>query len=48
MFRRYKNGILINSEYTHLANSFVSDGFGNRANTFYRLPRAAKSRIAVS
>ena len=37
MFRLYKNGTVINSEYTHFANCFVSDGFNNRANTFYRL-----------
>jgi hypothetical protein len=37
MFRLYKNGTLINSEFTHFANCFVSDGFANRANTFYRL-----------
>jgi hypothetical protein len=37
MFRLYKNGALINSEYTHFANCFVSEGFGSRANTFYRL-----------
>jgi hypothetical protein len=37
MFRLYKNGTLINSEYTHLANTFVSQQFGNRADTFYRL-----------
>jgi hypothetical protein len=37
MFRLYKNGTLINSEYTHFANCFVRETFGNRANTFYRL-----------
>ncbi|MGL5019878.1 MAG: pilus assembly PilX family protein, partial [Luteolibacter sp.] len=36
-FRLYKNGTLINSEYTHFANCFVSDGFAKRADTFYRL-----------
>lgn len=37
MFRLYKNGTLINSEYTHFANAFVKETFANRANTFYRL-----------
>lgn len=51
MFRLYKNGTLINSEYTHLANSFVSDGFGKRANTFYRLnllPKKGSTEIVLA
>ncbi len=36
-FRLYKNGTLINSEYTHLANCFLENQFANRRNTFYRL-----------
>lgn len=37
MFRIYKNGKLINAEYTHIANCFVSTDFANRANTYFRL-----------
>lgn len=37
MFRLYKNGTLINSEYTHFANCFDKAAFTNRGNTFYRL-----------
>ncbi|QTN33921.1 hypothetical protein HZ994_16905 [Akkermansiaceae bacterium] len=51
MFRLYKNGTLINSEYTHFANCFVSDGFGSRANTFYRLnllPEKGSSEIILA
>lgn len=36
-FRLYKNGTLINPNYTHMANCFVQEDFGGRANTFYRL-----------
>jgi hypothetical protein len=36
-FRLYKNGTLINSEYTHLANTFLNSDFNNRKETFYRL-----------
>lgn len=36
-FRLYKNGTLINQEFTHLANTFLENQFANRRNTFYRL-----------
>ncbi len=37
-FRLYKNGTLINSEYTHIANCFLGgSAFNNRKDTFYRL-----------
>jgi hypothetical protein len=37
-FRLYKNGVPINSEYTHIANCFLSGSeFTNRSDTFYRL-----------
>ena len=37
-FRLYKNGRLINSEYTHMANTFLAGAsFNDRKNTFYRL-----------
>ena len=36
-FRLYKNGQLINSEYTHFANTFVSGDFGSRSDNYYRL-----------
>jgi len=36
-FRLYKNGKLINPEYTHLANTFLSTDFNGRAGTYYRL-----------
>jgi hypothetical protein len=51
MFRLYKNGTLINSEYTHFANCFVREAFANRANTFYRLnllPEKGSSEIILS
>ncbi len=51
MFRLYKNGTLINSEYTHFANCFVSEGFGSRANTFYRLnllPEKGSNEIVLA
>ncbi len=37
MFRLYKNGTLINSEYTHFANCFGTSDFGKQGDTFYRL-----------
>ncbi len=37
MFRLYKNGALINSEFTHFANCFGSSDFGKQGDTFYRL-----------
>lgn len=49
-FRLYKNGQLINTEYTHLANSFVSTDMGNRSDTYYRLnllPEQGKSEITL-
>jgi hypothetical protein len=37
-FRLHKNGTLVNSEYTHLANCFLAgSAFTGRKNTFYRL-----------
>lgn len=36
-FRLYKNGRLINREFTHFANTFVSGDFNQRSNTFYKL-----------
>jgi len=36
-FRLYKNGTLINNNYTHMANCFVTEDFGGRSNTYYRL-----------
>lgn len=51
MFRLYKNGTVINSDYTHFANCFVSDGFSNRANTFYRLnllPEKGSNEIVLA
>jgi len=50
-FRLYKNGTLINSEYTHLANTFLSTEMGGRKNTFYRLnllPKAGDSDIKLA
>ncbi len=50
-YRLYKNGTLINSEFTHLANSFASQGFNNRADTFYRLnllPENGSSEILLA
>lgn len=50
-FRLYKNGTLINAEYTHMANSFLESDFGNRANTFYRLnllPPVSQSEIVLA
>ncbi len=49
-FRLYKNGTLINEEYTHLANTFVENQFANRRNTFYRLnllPEENESEIVM-
>lgn len=36
-YRLYKNGTLISQSFTHLANSFVQDGFASRIGTYYRL-----------
>lgn len=36
-FRLYKNGALINANYTHMANCFVTEDFAGRGNTYYRL-----------
>jgi hypothetical protein len=50
-FRLYKNGQLINSEYTHLANSFLGTDMGNRNDTYYRLnllPDYGKSEIVLA
>lgn len=50
-FRLYKNGTLINSEYTHMANCFLESDFAGRANTFYRLnllPPAGQSEIILA
>jgi hypothetical protein len=50
-FRLYKNGTLINSEYTHLANTFLENQFGNRRDTFYRLnllPKQNESEIVMA
>jgi hypothetical protein len=50
-FRLYKNGQLINSEFTHLANTFVSADMGNRNDTYYRLnllPDYGKSEIVLA
>ena len=50
-FRLYKNGTLINSEYTHLANCFLENQFANRRNTFYRLnllPERNESEIVMA
>lgn len=51
-FRLYKNGTLINPQYTHLANTFVQAGdFTSRSNTYYRLnllPEAGKREILLA
>ncbi|MEX1049769.1 MAG: hypothetical protein WED15_09585 [Akkermansiaceae bacterium] len=51
-FRIYKNGKLINSEYTHLANCFLSgDSFTNRKDTYYRLnllPESGSNEIVMA
>jgi hypothetical protein len=52
-FRLYKNGTLINSEYTHFANTFwnSTSDFGSRANTYYRLnllPETGRSEIVLA
>ena len=53
-FRFYKNGTLINSEYTHLANTFLggaSTDMGTRSGTYYRLnllPETGKSEITLA
>jgi len=51
-FRLYKNGTLINPQYTHLANTFVVDDFQSRGNDrYYRLnllPEAGKSEIILA
>lgn len=36
-FRLYKNGKLVNREYTHFANTFLGGDTGSRANRYYRL-----------
>lgn len=36
-FRLYKNGTLINANYTHMANCFLPEDFNGRGNTYYRL-----------
>jgi hypothetical protein len=51
MFRLYKNGTLINAEYTHLANCFGTSDIAGRANTFYRLnllPEKASNEILLA
>lgn len=35
--RFFKNDVLVNSEYTHFANLFLTENFGNRADKYYRL-----------
>ena len=51
-FRLYKNGQLINAEYTHMANCFLSgSSFDARKNTFYRLnllPPAGSGEIIMA
>ena len=51
-FRIYKNGNLINADYTHLANCFLAGGaFADRKNTFYRLnllPETGASEIILA
>ncbi len=50
-FRLYKNGQLINAEYTHLANTFVTGDMGSRNDTYYRLnllPEQGKSEITLA
>jgi hypothetical protein len=51
-FRLYKNGTLINTEYTHLANCFISgSAFTNRKDTFYRLnllPESGSNEIVMA
>jgi hypothetical protein len=51
-FQLYKNGQKISSEYTHLANCFLSGtSFEARKNTFYRLnllPAAGSSEIILA
>ena len=41
-FRLYKNGRLVNSEYTHFANTFLGGDMGNRQNRYYRLNLKSK------
>ncbi len=51
-FRLYKNGTLINPEYTHLANTFLSGAdFTGRGGTYYRLnllPDEGKSEFILA
>lgn len=50
-FRIYKNGKLINSEPTHLANTFLDDDMASRSDSFYRvnlLPEKGKSEITFA
>lgn len=50
-YRLYKNGTLINQNFTHLANSFVQEGFASRIGTFYRLnllPPLGQSEIILA
>ncbi len=50
-FRIYKNGTLINSEYTQLANTFLGGDMNDRNDTFYRLnllPEKGNSDITLA
>ena len=50
-FRLYKNGRLINSEPTHLANTFLIGDMGSRRDSYYRLnllPERGKSEIVLA
>jgi hypothetical protein len=51
-FRLYKNGTLINQEFTHLANSFLSQDFQSRGdNRYYRLnllPEQGKTELILA
>ncbi|BCU78533.1 hypothetical protein [Luteolibacter sp. LG18] len=50
-FRLYKNGVLQNSQYTSLANTFLNVDFGGRANKRYLLnllPEAGKSELIMA
>ncbi|MGC4013339.1 MAG: hypothetical protein QM755_02305 [Luteolibacter sp.] len=50
-FRLYKNGTVVNPNYTELANMFLDTDFGARANKYYRLnllPETGKTDLIMA
>ena len=48
--RFYKNNELVNSDYTHFSNLFLSENFANRADKYYRLnllPETGKEELVM-